>query len=195
VAYLNVEPLRLSDVESGAFQSIMKRLESHHPDVAEPIKELVFCVAYALYKRQKLVIGGNLKGEEGAKPPRDICSDLNGILNTEEMYDQYINDAKSKIVALTDATSNKILTEMSGAFYAQVESLIQPVIVSNPKSRLEVLLEFIYHSFLHALHIVVAALMIYLIAILIVSVGPLVGGFFMDLGEKYLGDVLDTFQK
>jgi hypothetical protein len=165
-------------------------------------------MAYTLYKKRKKVVGSRLRAD--GKSGKEIASTLNLVLANQETYLELVDEAKSRLTALTDATSNQVLSgiaaeiiegvdkrlshEGSNGFINRVTDSLDARLNHTKASNLMRFVLFLKHSAIHGLHIVVAALMIYFLAKIILFVGPVAGSFLDSLGFKYLGEILKSLE-
>lgn len=178
----------LTDYESFAFSQLQSIVKKKYSDAPTNMQELIFSVAYANYKKKKKDVC-KLLHEEG-KSPEEIIKNVHAVSANEQSYDEYIEDSASTIHAVTDATSNYVLSNMTREIIDGVDTKINHTGKSFPTR----LWHFLVESVIHGLHIVVAALIIYLAAQALIFIAPTIGVFLDSIGFKYLGDLLQTIQ-
>ncbi|MCP5366736.1 MAG: hypothetical protein H6907_10020 [Hyphomicrobiales bacterium] len=177
---------RISDDESPAYSELHNRVDSTLHDMPPAMRDLLFCVAYTLYSKRKKDIGARLSAD--GQSGKEISDTLRAILANDHTYQEVLVEAEQRITALTDATSNKVLKNIGGEIVDGIDAKIN----HTGASFFVRFLYFIKHSAIHALHIILAALIIYAIAQTILIIGPKVGVFLDSVGLKYLGDLLQS---
>jgi len=177
---------RISDSASPAYNEIRSFVEKSLPDHPSSIQDLVFCVAYTLYSKKKKDMGIRLSKE--GKSGAEISKTLKTILANDAVYKEVVDAANVHIASLTDETSKKVLEKIG----AEIVDGIDERMHHTNKPWYVRTMYFLRHSALHALHIVMAALIIYLLAKVILVIGPLVGIFLDSIGLKYLGELLKS---
>lgn len=179
----NMTPL--SDGESPAFNQIYDRIEETQQELPPSLRNLTFCIAYTIYKRKKREFGARLQEKENYDG-KTLSRNLNNLLANNSFYDEIIREAREKMVALTDATANQVLSKLGATIVDGIDEKLN----HNGRTVLQKSAHFLWESFLHAIHIVVAAIMIYAAAKFFILLGPIVGAFLDSLGFKYLGELL-----
>ncbi len=174
----------LSDVESPAYTEIHARVEDRLHEMEDDLRQLVFCIAYTLYKKKKREYASRISDKESW----EIASTLRQMLATNATYDEVISEATQKIVSIRDVTSSEVLSRIGSTIIDGIDDKLHHRSASTGKK----FWLFLKESALHGLHIVVAALLIYLIAQILLFVGPNVGNFLDSIGFKYLGELLKT---
>lgn len=180
-------PLGLTEVESPAFVEIYKLFKANL-SIRPEMKDLVFCVAYTHYKRKKLETGNRLKGN--GVSAKTTCQNINKIMNDPTSYKDILSEAKNKVTDIADVAGRDVLAKLSGIFMQNVTQALRDYRPPAPvrKSPWRRVASFFLHSAEHALHIVIAALILLAMAVLLRAAQeplPVLANFLEYLGLKY----------
>lgn len=197
--FINPPAIKPPDNISKAFYELGEYTRNNYKFVSVEMQEMIFCVAYALYAKEKKSFS-NWYVENNND--HSILSKSHQRYCNNESYRLFCEDAVNAITCLSDITAKDVIKQISSVVVSETSEKLGKDISSISKSVSRIdkslndeknhnngMIAFIRHSFAHALHILLAATIIYIVARIILYLAP----FAEDQAKHHLAPILDLF--
>jgi len=176
----------ISEDESPAYKELQRKIERQFEETHPfAMRSMIFCIAYTLYKKEKKEAGHRLRKDDESHDPASIVGNVNKVLANEDHYDRFINQAVIHLSAITDATSNQVLSKIGGTIIDGVVQKLPDDLAGRKKSSWIQFRDFFKRSFNHAIEIIMAAIIIVSGAKILGYVGPFISQWLEQIGIKY----------
>lgn len=174
---------------SRAFVEIRDYVDSRYHDSGEQYRDLIFYIAYAEYcvkKKNNLYRTHRTYSGQGIDlDPSAIQSILAGLCHLDE-YGELCDKAEIMLKSLEDRVSTIVVAQITGVIAAEMHQFITDEIKPNKEHGF---IDFIKKSGLHALEIVTATLILFLVYKILSWIMPTIE----EIVQKYLGKIISLF--
>lgn len=191
-------PLVPVDQPSPAFDDLRKYVDKTFSDRNDGTKELIFALAYTQYSAEKKQFAKTIR--KNGRPDQLATSYL--PFATDNQYELFCSSAVSKLNVVATHARDEVLATISNFTVAGVSEVVAPIgknvdrvvtlLTRRRRTVPQRVIVFVLKSAEHALHIIIAAVLLVVLARVII-LAPLIGPFLEQQGLHYLGELMRLF--